>query len=162
MKTDWINLCDELGWEERRIPVRMRDPAMFGIGWCSSLAVLYATLDPRPNGATVDPRSGGLIGWKRLCEVLGGVSQRTARRILAKPYGGSVLMIDGVPATTANTGTEIRRRHDLEVSEVRRQARLGRRLPLDAAPGSTCLMMNEPILETAVAESPDVAAGCGA
>jgi hypothetical protein len=156
LKTDWINLCAEFGWDERRIPRRMRDPTEApGIGWCGSLALLYATVDPRPGGSTVDPRSGGIIGWRRFREALGGVSQRTARRIIKeKPYGKSVQMVDGIPATTCTTGTEIRRLHDLDVSEAHRLAgQQGGRPPLrDQAPGSTCLANTQPIIETEVRE----------
>lgn len=76
MKTDLIDLCEELGWDERRIPVRMREPTMHGMGYCSSLAALYATVDPRPGGETVDIRSGGVIGWRRIAEALGAGCQR--------------------------------------------------------------------------------------
>jgi hypothetical protein len=140
VKTDLIDLCEELGWDERRIPVRMRDPTMPGMGYCSSLAVLYATVDPRPGGATVDIRSGGVIGWRRIAEALGAGCQRTARRILAGPYGGSVQRVDGVPATTVTTANNIAYLHELYVSEIRRQARLGHgRRPKpawDVTPGS--------------------------
>ena len=85
----------------RRIPVRWRDPTMPpGMGYCSSLAALCEAGDPRPGGATVDPRSGGIIGWRRFAEALGVGSQKTARRILQRPSGKSVLMVDGFPATT--------------------------------------------------------------
>jgi hypothetical protein len=130
VKTDLIDLCEHLGWPERRIPVRWRDPTMPpGMGYCSSLAALYEAVDPRSGGATVDPRSGGIIGWRQFAEALGVGSQRTARRIQQGPYGESVLMVDGIPATTVNTANRIAYLHELYVSEVRRQARLGRGQP---------------------------------
>jgi hypothetical protein len=136
VKPDAIDLCEYLGWPERRIPVRWRDPTIRpGMGYCSSLAALYAAVDPRPGGATVDPRSGGIIGWLLFAEALGDVSQRTARRIQQGPYGKSVLMVDGIPATTVTTANNIAYLHELDVSETRRQARLGKRVT-DVSGGS--------------------------
>jgi len=122
-------------------------------GYCSSLAALYALVDPRPGGATVDPRSGGIIGWRRFAEALGVGSQRTARRIQQGPYGEGVLMVDGIPATTVTTANNIAYLHELDVSEARRQARLGRRPPKptwDVTPGSGRLA-NLQLIETRVA-----------
>lgn len=134
MKTDLIDVCELLGWPERRTPVRMRLPGD-KLGYCSSLAALYAAVDPRPGGATVDARSDGIIGWRRFAEALGNVSQRTARRIQQGPYGEGVLMVDGIPATTVTTANTIAYLHELDVSEARRQARPGGRSTWDVTGG---------------------------
>jgi hypothetical protein len=119
--SDEIDLCSYLGLPERRIPVRMRLPDD-KTGYCSSLAALFAMEDPRPGGAPIDPRSGGIVGWRAFAEALGGVSQRTARRVLAGPYGKSVQRVAGVPGTVSNTATAIKGLHEAAVAEERRMA----------------------------------------
>jgi hypothetical protein len=144
LKTDFIDLCAEFGWPggwpERRIPSRMCDPAMVGIGYCSSLAILFATEDPRPGGATVDPRSGGSLAGKSLLRHWAGCSS-------GRP-GGSW------PSLTARTN-EIRRLHALDVSEApRRVGRQGGRPPTrDLAPGSSGLTRQ--VIEVVVAPEPE-------
>ena len=90
-------------------------------GYCSSLAVLYG--DPN-----VDLRSGGLIGYPMICAAFGR-KQRQTERILSGPHGECVRRYGDIPATHVNTVAEIPRRHDLGVSETRRQVRLGGRTP---------------------------------
>jgi hypothetical protein len=157
---DKIDLIAYLGLPEGQIPRRMRDPGEEGIGFCSSLAILFEVEDPRTDGAPIDIRSGGLVGWKRFCEVLGGVSQPTARRILAKPFGQSVQKVAGQPGTTITTATCIRSLHAAAVAEERRIAgrRGGRPRTRDLAPGSTGLV-RQPVVETSVADTEPQPAG---
>jgi hypothetical protein len=135
---DQINLCDYLDVRQCRIPARMRlrDDST---GYCSSLAILYELEDPRPGGAPIDIRSGGIIGWRALRQALGGVSQRTARRILAEPYGKSVQRVAGQPGTVICTATAIKALHEAAVAEERRRAGrkggLARACPVSAGSG---------------------------
>jgi hypothetical protein len=114
---DLIDICELLGRSQYRIPTAMRltDDSR---GYCSSLAILFG--DPN-----VDVRSGGLVGYAQIGERFGR-KQRQTERILRGLHGqGVVRWFGDVPATHANTCDEILRLHDLDVSETRRQARLG-------------------------------------
>lgn len=114
---------------EYRIPTAMRLPDD-SRGYCSSLAVLYGDRN-------VDLRSGGLIGYPQIGQRF-GLKQRQTERVLRGPHGeGVVRWVADIPATHVNTADEIIRRHDLDVSEARRQARLGKRLPTDPSSGTS-------------------------
>lgn len=106
----------------------MRDPTSYGTGYCGSLAALYG--DPN-----VNPQSGGLIGYPQIGQRF-DLKQRQTERVLHGPHGeGIVRWFADIPATHVNTADEIIRLHKLDVSEARRQARLGGR-PTDVSGGS--------------------------
>jgi hypothetical protein len=114
-------------------------------GFCSSLTVLYGD-------SNVDLRSGGLIGYPMIEQRFGRKHQQT-ECILRGPHGeGVVRWFGDIPATHCNTADEIIRLHDLDVSETRRQARLGGRPGSDQAPGSTSLGNTKAVIEAVVAE----------
>jgi hypothetical protein len=100
----------------------MRDPTSYGTGYCGSLAALYG--DPN-----VNPQSGGLIGYPQIGQRF-DLKQRQTERVLHGPHGeGVVRWFADIPATHVNTADEIIRLHKLDVSEARRQARMGHARP---------------------------------